>query len=271
VKAIELGLILIVYATHSSIAANTFVYIAMTITSWFLVMSWILAPFVFNPSGFDWLKTVYDFHNFLNWIWFRGSVFAKSKQSWERWWYKEQDHLRTAGIWGKVLEIILDLRFFFFQYGSTSIDHYLLSWISELYLLIAYAWDKYAAREHIYYRLIEFVVIIVAILGISALLEFTGFTFVDIFTSLLAFIPTGWGLILIAQVFRPVLQATILWELVISVARLYDLMFGVIVMAPVALLSWFPGFQSMQTRILFNEAFCRALRFRQIVKRKKEL
>jgi callose synthase len=270
VKAIELGLILIVYATHSSIAANTFVYIAMTLTSWFLVMSWIMAPFLFNPSGFDWLKTVYDFDDFMNWILFRGSVFAKSEQSWERWWYEEQDHLRTTGIWGKVLEIILDLRFFFFQYGCTSIDHYLLSWISGLYVLIAYAvtayaWDKYAAREHIYYRLIEFVVIIVAILGIIALLEFIGFTFVGIFTSLLAFIPTGWGLLLIAQVFRPVLQSTILWELVISVARLYDLMFGVIVMAPVALLSWLPWIQSMQTRILFNEAFSRGLLNLQIV------
>jgi callose synthase len=166
VKAIELGLILIVYATHSSIAANTFVYIAMTITSWFLVMSWIMAPFVFNPSGFDWLKTVYDFDDFMNWIWFRGSVFAKSEQSWERWWYEEQDHLRTTGIWGKVLEIILDLRFFSFQYGivyqlniaagSTSIAVYLLSWIYVfvafgIYVVIAYARDKYAAREHIYY------------------------------------------------------------------------------------------------------------------------
>lgn len=284
VKAIELGLILIVYATHSPIAKNTFVYIAMTITSWFMVMSWIMAPFVFNPSGFDWLKTVYDFDDFMNWVWFRGSVFAKSEQSWERWWYEEQDHLRTTGIWGKVLEIILDLRFFFFQYGivyqlniaagSTSIAVYLLSWIYvfvafAIYVVIAYAREKYAAREHIYYRLVQFLVIILAILVIIALLQFTGFTFVDIFTSLLAFIPTGWGMILIAQVFRPVLQNTILWELVISLARMYDVMFGVIVMAPVALLSWLPGFQSMQTRILFNEAFSRGLRIFQIVTGKK--
>ncbi|MBA0649084.1 hypothetical protein Goklo_016690, partial [Gossypium klotzschianum] len=138
VKAIELGLILIVYASHSPVAKDTFVYIALTISSWFLVLSWIMAPFVFNPSGFDWLKTVYDFDEFMNWIWYRGGVFAKAEQSWERWWYEEQDHLRTTGLWGKLLEIILDLRFFFFQYGivyqlgianhSTSIAVYLLSW-----------------------------------------------------------------------------------------------------------------------------------------------
>ncbi|XP_062007605.1 callose synthase 12-like [Rosa rugosa] len=285
VKAIELGLILTVYAAYSPVAKDTFVYIAMTITSWFMVLSWFMAPFVFNPSGFDWLKTVDDFDDFMNWIWYRGSVFAKAEQSWERWWYEEQDHLRTTGIWGKLLEIILDLRFFFFQYGivyqlgiadnSRSILVYLLSWIYVflafgIFIVIVYARVKYAAKDHIYYRLVQFLVIKLALLVIIALLEFTNFRFMDIFTSLLAFIPTGWGLILIAQVFRPLLQRTILWEIVVSVARLYDILFGVIVLTPVAVLSWFPGFQSMQTRILFNDAFSRGLRIFQIVTGKKK-
>ncbi|KAK4783957.1 hypothetical protein SAY86_018325 [Trapa natans] len=284
VKAIELGLILIVYASHSPIAKNTFVYIAMTIFSWFLVLSWMMAPFVFNPSGFDWLKTVYDFDDFMNWIWFRGGVFSKAEQSWEWWWYEEQDHLRATGLWGKLAEIILDLRFFFFQYGivyqlhiadgRTSIVVYLLSWIYVvvalvLYLVISYARDKYSANEHIYYRLVQFLVIIFGMLVIIALLEFTNFRFIDIFTSLLAFIPTGWGAILIAQVFRPILQRTKLWDIVVSVARLYDIMFGVIVMVPLAFLSWMPGFQSMQTRVLFNDAFSRGLRIFQIITGKK--
>ncbi|XP_058209041.1 callose synthase 12-like [Rhododendron vialii] len=284
VKAIELGVILIVYASYSPVATGTFVYICLTISSWLLVMSWIMAPFVFNPSGFDWLKTVYDFDDFMDWIWFRGGVFAKAEQSWEKWWYEEQDHLRTTGFWGMVLEIILDLRFFFFQYGivyqldiaagSKSIVVYLLSWIYMfvavgIYVIIAYARDKYSAKVHIYYRLVQFLVIILAILVMIALLQFTRFTLKDFFTSLLAFIPTGWGLILIAQVLRPFLQKTIIWEIVISVARLYDILFGVIVMAPVALLSWMPGLQSMQTRILFNEAFSRGLKIFQIVTGKK--
>jgi callose synthase len=284
IKAIELGLILIVYAAYSPVATDSFVYIALTITSWFLVLSWIMAPFVFNPSGFDWLKTVYDFDEFMNWIWYRGGVFAKAEQSWERWWYEEQDHLRTTGIWGKILEIILDLRFFFFQYGivyqlritagSKSILVYLLSWIYivvslAVYSVIAYARDRYAAREHIYYRLVQFLLIILGMLVIIALLEFTAFSFIDIFTSLLAFVPTGWGFLLIAQVFRPFIQNTMIWGTVISVARMYDIMFGVIIMIPVAFLSWMPGFQSMQTRILFNEAFSRGLQIFKIITGKK--
>ncbi|KAE8681796.1 phosphoribulokinase/uridine kinase family protein [Hibiscus syriacus] len=139
VKAIELGVILVLYASYSPLAKDSFVYIAMTISSWFLVVSWIMSPFVFNPSGFDWLKTVYDFDDFMNWIWCKGGALAEANKSWEIWWYEEQDHLRTTGLWGKLLEIILDLRFFFFQYGivyqlgianhSTNVGVYLLSWI----------------------------------------------------------------------------------------------------------------------------------------------
>ncbi|MBA0815841.1 hypothetical protein Gohar_000571, partial [Gossypium harknessii] len=99
IKAIELGLILTVYASYSPLAKDTLVYITMTISSWFLVISWIMAPFVFNPSGFDWLKTVYDFDEFMNWIWYDGGLFAKAEQSWERWWYEEQEHLRTTSPW----------------------------------------------------------------------------------------------------------------------------------------------------------------------------
>ncbi|XP_039025026.1 callose synthase 12-like [Hibiscus syriacus] len=146
VKAIELGVILVLYASYSPLAKDSFVYIAMTISSWFLVVSWIMSPFVFNPSGFDWLKTVYDFDDFMNWIWCKGGALAEANKSWEIWWYEEQDHLRTTGLWGKLLEIILDLRFFFFQYG--------------IVYQLAYSQDKYAAKQHIYYRVVQLVIVI---------------------------------------------------------------------------------------------------------------
>lgn len=284
VKAIELGVILIVYATHSPLATNTFVYIILNISSWFLVVSWIMAPFIFNPSGFDWLKTVYDFGDFMKWIWCERGLLSKADQSWETWWYEEQDHLRTTGLWGKLLEIILDLRFFFFQYGivyqlkvtgtNTSIGVYLLSWIYvfavvAVYIAIAYAQDKYAAKDHIYYRLIQLLVILIVVLVITLMLQLTPFNVNDFLTSLLAILPTGWGIILIAQVLRPFLQSTVAWDTVVSLARVYEVLLGVIVMAPLALLSWMPGFQAMQTRILFNEAFSRGLQISRILTGKK--
>ncbi|KAK8988034.1 hypothetical protein V6N11_065633 [Hibiscus sabdariffa] len=274
IKAIEFGLILIVYAAYTPSAKITFFYIDMAVTCWLLVFSWMFAPFLFNPSGLDWLNTVNDFDDFMKWIWYRGGVFAKAEQSWERWWYEEHRHLKTTSVWGKLLEIVLNLRFFFFQYGivyqmgiaghSKSVSVYLLSWIFifmavGIYLTMSYVRDKYGANNHIYVRLAESMVMILGILVIIALREFTAFKYADIFTSLLALIPTGWGLISIGQVFRPLLRHTGLWDSVVSVARFYDILFGVIVMAPVAVLSWMPGFQSMQTRILFNDEFSKGL------------
>ncbi|XP_074592799.1 callose synthase 12-like [Curcuma longa] len=280
IKGIELGIILTLYAAYSATAKNTFVYIVMTISSWFLVISWIMAPFAFNPSGFDWLKTVYDYDDFMNWIWYPSFISATSDQSWKKWWDEENDHLRTTGLWGKLLEIILDLRYFFFQYGivyqlniasnSHSVAVYLLSWICVfaailIFVIVDYAQERYGAKKHLKYRAIQSLIIVSLVAVIIVLLQFTSFEIVDFFTSLLAFIPTGWGLISIAQVFKPFLQDTIVWESVVAVARFYEIMFGVIVMAPVAVLSWLPGSQEMQTRMLFNEGFSRGLQISRIL------
>ncbi|KAJ0959758.1 hypothetical protein J5N97_000567 [Dioscorea zingiberensis] len=65
----------------------------------------------------DSMPTVDDFDDFMNWIWYRGSVFAKAEQSWERWWYEEQDHLRTTGRLGKVAGDNFRPSRLLFQYG----------------------------------------------------------------------------------------------------------------------------------------------------------
>ncbi|KAM0864548.1 hypothetical protein ACQ4PT_043856 [Festuca glaucescens] len=280
-KAIELGVILVLYASYTSSSGSTLVYILLTLSSWFLVGSWILAPFIFNPSGLDWLKNFNDFEDFLTWIWFQGGISVKSDQSWEKWWEEETDHLRTSGLWGSILEIIIDLRYFFFQYaivyrlhiagGSRSILVYLLSWTCILLafvalVTVAYFRDRYSAKKHIRYRFVQAVIVGVTVTGIVLLIEFTKFQFIDALTSLLAFLPTGWGIISIALVFKPYLRRSeTVWKTIVTVARLYDIMFGVIVMTPVAVLSWLPGLQEMQTRILFNEAFSRGLHISQMV------
>ncbi|KAF3451161.1 hypothetical protein FNV43_RR07253 [Rhamnella rubrinervis] len=142
----------------------------------------------------------------------RGGMFTSAEHSWETWWHEEQDHLRTTGLWGKwkhqhsCLFAILDL------YGSGS-------WDLHCYGICG---EKYAVKKHIYYRLVQLLVIVVTILVIVILLEFTHFKFLDIVTSLMAFIPTGWGMISIALVLRPFLQPTVVWDTVVSLARLYD-------------------------------------------------
>ncbi|KAG0619713.1 hypothetical protein M758_4G159300 [Ceratodon purpureus] len=284
VKGIELLLLLLVYLAYG-VRSSSATYVLVNISSWFLAMTWIMGPFIFNPSGFDWLKTVEDFSDFMQWLWFKGDVFVKVEQSWEVWWEEEQAHLRTTGLWGKLLEIVLDLRFFIFQYGivyhlgitgnNTSIFVYLASWsymlcAALLHLILSNANERYAANNHLLYRAIQALMIAIIAAIVVVLLVVTNFQFVDIIASFLAFLPTGWGIIQICLVLRkPFMENSPLWGTIVAVARLYDLGMGLIVMAPVAILSWFPGFQAMQTRILYNEAFSRGLQISRLLAGKK--
>jgi callose synthase len=283
-KGIELILLLIVYETYGSFHSSV-TYVLITVTSWFLALTWILAPFIFNPSGFDWLKTVEDYDDFMSWLWYKGGIITDPDQSWEAWWLEEQGHLQMTGFWGKVLDIVLDLRFFFFQYGivyhlhiasnNHSIAVYLASWsyvvvAGVINTILSYAHEHYAARRHRLYRAIQAIVLIVVVTVITVLLIVTPFKLLDLLTSLLAFVPTGWGILQICLVLRPLLEKyTWAWGVVVAVARLYEMFIGLIVMAPVAILSWLPGFQAMQTRVLFNEAFSRGLQISRIFAVKK--
>jgi callose synthase len=280
VKGIELLLLLFCYLAYG-VASSTATYVLVMISSWFLALTWIMAPFVFNPSGFDWLKTVEDFEDFMQWLWFKGDVFVRGEQSWAVWWEEEQAHYRTTGVWGKLLEIILTLRFFIFQYGivyhlkitgnNTNIYVYLASWsymvgAAILHLILSKANERYATNRQGVYRSIQVLTILVLGAVIVVLWKLTKFRFLDILASFLAFLPTGWGLIQLCLILRrPFLEQSKVWDTVKNVARLYDLGMGLIVMAPVAVLSWLPGFQAMQTRILYNEAFSRGLQLSRIL------
>jgi callose synthase len=169
VKGIELLMLLVCYLAYGVISSSA-TYILVTISSWFLALTWIMAPFIFNPSGFDWLKTVEDFGDFMQWPWFKGQLFVRVEQSWEVWWEEEQAHFRTTGLWGKLLEFVLDLRFFVFQYGivyhlgitgnNTTIFVYLASWsymlfAGILHFILSNANERYAASRHGLYRSIQ--------------------------------------------------------------------------------------------------------------------
>lgn len=285
VKGVELIILLIIYQAYGGTASSTAVYVLLTISSWFLALTWIVAPFLFNPTGFDWLQTVYDLDDFQNWLWYKGGVLTKAEQSWEVWWNEEYDHLRTTDFWGRVLEVVLNIRFFLIHYGmvyrlhiadnNTSVLVYFVSWIyivcaMVLYMVLALAGERYAAKNHLYYRSIQFLVVLFITLVILLLLELTKFQMVDLFLSFLAFIPTGWGMISISLVLKPFLVETMVWPVIVGAARLYELAIAGVVIIPLAILSWLPGFQAMQTRILFNQAFSRGLQISRILTVKKQ-
>lgn len=117
VKGLELLILLVVYEVYGYSYRSSTLYLFVTFSMWFLVASWLFAPFVFNPSGFDWQKTVDDWTDWKKWMGNRGGIGIPIDSSWESWWESEHEHLKHTSIRGRVLEIILALRFLIFQYG----------------------------------------------------------------------------------------------------------------------------------------------------------
>lgn len=117
VKGIEIMILLIVYHAFGHHYRSTVAYILITMSMWFLVGTWLFAPFLFNPSGFEWQKIVDDWSDWIKWINNKGGIGAAPEKSWESWWEKEQEHLQYSGKRGTIVEILLALRFFIYQYG----------------------------------------------------------------------------------------------------------------------------------------------------------
>lgn len=117
VKGIELLILLVVYQIFGQSYRSVVAYIFITISMWFMVGTWLFAPFLFNPSGFEWQKIVDDWTDWSKWISNRGGIGVSPEKSWESWWDKEQEHLKYSGTRGIITEIVLALRFFIYQYG----------------------------------------------------------------------------------------------------------------------------------------------------------
>jgi callose synthase len=105
-------LLLVVYQLYGDVATDSTACILLTSSMWFLVITWLFAPFLFNPSGFEWQKIVDDW---TKWISSRGGIGVPANKAWESWWEEEREHLQSTGLLGR--GIILSLRFFIFQYG----------------------------------------------------------------------------------------------------------------------------------------------------------
>lgn len=271
VKGLEVVLLLIVYLAYGYNKGGALSYILLSVSSWFMALSWLFAPYMFNPSGFEWQKAVEDFRDWTNWLFYRGGIGVRGEESWEAWWDEELAHIRTLR--GRILETILSLRFFIFQYGivyklhasgkDTSLTVYGLSWIVLAVLFILFQVFTFSQKASVNFqlllRLIQSISFFLVLAGIVAAVALTKLSTADIFACILAFIPTGWGILSIAIAWKPLIKRLHLWKSVRSFSRLYDAGMGMLIFIPIAIFSWFPFVSTFQTRLLFNQAFSRGL------------
>ncbi|XP_020549899.1 putative callose synthase 8 [Sesamum indicum] len=232
VKGFELMLLLIVYDLFRRSYQSSMAYVLITYAIWFMSMTWLFAPFLFNPSGFNWGKIVDDWKDWNKWI-------------------KHQN------------------RFFLYQYGlvyhldisgqNKNFIVYVLSWVVIvvifLLLKIVNLGRQYlSADHHLAFRLFKAFLFLGVLATIITLSVICHLSLRDLIVCCLAFLPTGWGLILVAQTLRPKIENTGLWHFAWVFARAYDYGMGVVLFAPIAILAWLPIISAFQTRFLFNDA-----------------
>ncbi|PIA33973.1 hypothetical protein AQUCO_03900091v1 [Aquilegia coerulea] len=285
VKGFELILLLIVYDLFRRSYQTSMTYVLITYSIWFMSATWLFAPFLFNPSGFDWGKILDDWADWNKWIKNQGGIGVQQDKSWESWWKDEQAHLRHCGLHARIIEILLSLRFFIYQYGmvyhldiSKENKNFLVYVLSWLVLALIFVLTKamnmgrllLASNYQLSFRFLKAVLFLGALAIIIALYIVCDLSLKDLIVGSLAFVPTGWGLILIAQAVRPKIEDCGLWDFVQVLAQAYDYGMGVALFAPMAALAWLPIISAFQTRFLFNEAFNRRLQIQIILAGKKK-
>ncbi|XP_020575940.1 callose synthase 5 [Phalaenopsis equestris] len=279
-KGLELMLLLIVYQIYGSATTDSTAFLLVTASMWFLVATWLFAPFLFNPSGFEWQKIVDDWEDWCKWINSRGGIGVPANKSWESWWEEEQEHLRSTGLIGRLWETILSLRFFLFQYGivyhlhvsnnNKSLIVYALSWLVILAVMlilkvVSMGRKKFSADFQLMFRLLKLFLFLGCIGALCILFTLLNLTVTDIVVSFLAFMPTGWAILQISQAMKPAVKAFGLWGSVKALGRGYEYVMGLVIFTPVAVLSWFSFASEFQTRLLFNQAFSRGLQISRIL------
>ncbi|CAJ1964370.1 unnamed protein product [Sphenostylis stenocarpa] len=285
VKGLEILILLIVYEVYGESYRSSHLYLFITISMWFLATSWLFAPFLFNPSGFDWQKTVDDWTDWKRWMGNRGGIGISADKSWESWWDEENDHLKHSNIRGKILEIILAFRFFMYQYGIVyhmDITHHHkellvfgLSWVVLIIVLIVLKMVSMGRRRfgtdfQLMFRILKALLFLGFLSVMTVLFVVCGLTISDLFAAIIAFMPSGWAIILIAQACKICLKGAKLWDSVKELSRAYEYVMGLIIFLPTAILSWFPFVSEFQTRLLFNQAFSRGLQISMILAGKKD-
>ncbi|CAN6243730.1 unnamed protein product [Urochloa humidicola] len=280
VKGFELVFLLIVYHIFRRSYVSSVVHVMITYSTWFMAVTWLFTPFLFNPAGFAWQKIVEDWADWNRWIRNQGGIGVQPEKSWESWWNAENAHLRHSVLSSRILEVLLSLRFFIYQYGlvyhlNISQDNknflvYLLSWVViiaviGLVKLVNCASRRLSTKHQLIFRVIKLLIFLAVVTSLILLYCLCQLSVMDLIICCLAFIPTGWGLLLIVQVLRPKIEYYAIWEPIQVIAHAYDYGMGSLLFSPIAILAWMPVISAIQTRVLFNRAFSRQLQIQPFI------
>uniref|UniRef100_A0A0E0CII3 1,3-beta-glucan synthase n=1 Tax=Oryza meridionalis TaxID=40149 RepID=A0A0E0CII3_9ORYZ len=177
---------------------------------------------------------VEDWADWTIWMRNQGGIGVQPEKSWESWWNAENAHLRHSVLSSRILEVLLSLRFFIYQYGL--VYHLKISQDNKNFLVYLLSW-----------------VVIIAIVGlVKPSFELKAPAYLQAYQ-------------IIVQVLRPKIEYYAIWEPIQVIAHAYDYGMGSLLFFPIAALAWMPVISAIQTRVLFNRAFSRQLQIQPFI------
>lgn len=158
--------------------------------------------------------------------------------------------------------------------------------------LVNCASRRLSSKHQLVFRLIKLLIFLSVMTSLILLSCLCQLSIMDLIICCLAFIPTGWGLLLVSvnsmvtiypkiisrlchpngfllvqivQVLRPKIEYYAIWEPIQVIAHAYDYGMGSLLFFPIAALAWMPVISAIQTRVLFNRAFSRQLQIQPFI------
>lgn len=249
---------------------------------WLLGACWLYAPFFFNTDGMDFAKTRVDIGNFLRWMMSApfvadeeglpsGNSKSSTSDSWTEFFLYEADLNLNMQWTARAIYAIRELRHPLVMYYIFT-DHFDLSDLAVLGACIVgialvlwiggFGLGMCMKNKIVLVRSVLYIVFVVG--GITAVPFIVGSgsdwssqkslsMMIGIYTGLYTILQ--YMLILHGAMGIPFAK----WGLVIELGFLFDTIVGIFLIVPLLVLSAFPFMRTIQTRMMYNGGFSRAL------------
>ncbi|RHZ24364.1 hypothetical protein DYB37_002233 [Aphanomyces astaci] len=250
-------------------------YGAASFAVWLLVVCWMMAPFLFNTDGFDFSKTRVDVANWFAWLATSPSSddLSVESDSWLAWWKSETDLYKNISWTSRVSYALREFRhvlvvYYIFTRDFEPKDSWLLLAATgaiavALWVVGSISTMCFGNKGRMYRGMLYVFVAVggsiggIILLGVLFNWGTIGSKHYSFFFSTFA------GLYTILQYF--VLLNGVLglplskWGLVQQLGYLFDSLLGALLLIPLVVLSAIPFMATIQTRMMYNEGFSKAL------------
>lgn len=286
VLGVELALALAIFFAGSNYNAKDFVqneFIAC-----FFVVSLLFTPFLFNPDGFDYLSAVKDLGTWSIWMGARSQ-----KNSWEHWWTESEKKLVSRPFSTKVFLVFLPrcrrliLFWGFSQLASSKSDSAIFTFGSNVAMLFALVLsvvlmlgvhvghtntkrEEELINKPVRRRASRYVFVTLLTTAIILMLIFKVITLASSLSIVFATLTISYQITDFLLIFSKHYSRASWFAVVRTVHKTFSYAVGLILFAPVLVISFLPWFAELQARCLWNIDFSTRLDTAKVFARQQQ-